>query len=462
MPKRAALYIRVSSDEQARHGLSLGEQRADLTKYAQEHGYVIVDVYADEGFTARKAIARRHQLQRLLNDVRAGLIDIIVMKCLDRWFRNIADYYKVQEILDQYGVLWECTQEKYNTTTSQGRLLLNVKLSVAQNESDQTSERIKYIFDGKKARKEVVSGNLPLGYTVENKHIVPGNEAPIVRYIFDSIGQGKSIRSISAGIAEQYGKKIRYKRIHDALRNRSYLGEFYGIPDYAPAIIPYDVFQRTQEIISTKKRKDAPTGRIYLFSGLLRCPDCGRALSGNRGRPDCHGEFTSYQYRCSARLKDRFVDACQFHRSIFESKIEKYLLDNLYRMVSEHIYFIELQSSQSSGPDPKAEMDALQLKLLRLKDLYIDGLIDKDVYRKDFDKLNRRIADLSLKIEKAGKIPSSLQRIVDGSDFLETYQTLTRERKRAFWQSIISRITFEDLPENRGTGKTIHFHVEFL
>lgn len=93
--KRAALYIRVSSEEQVRHGFSLGEQRADLERYAQMHHYAVVDIYADEGTTARKSLQKRKELQRLLDDVRAGKIDIIVFKCLDRWFRNIRDYYKV-------------------------------------------------------------------------------------------------------------------------------------------------------------------------------------------------------------------------------------------------------------------------------------------------------------------------------------------------------------------------------
>lgn len=195
MSKRAALYIRVSSDEQARHGLSLGEQRADLLNYAKEHGYIVMGIYADEGVTARKALSRRKELQRLLSDVEKGLIDIIVIKCLDRWFRNVADFYKVKEKLDAYGVDWECTREQYNTTTPNGILMLNLKLSIAQNESDQTSERIKYIFEGKKARKEVLSGTLPIGFKIENKHAVPDENAPVVKFIYQYILQGGSIRS---------------------------------------------------------------------------------------------------------------------------------------------------------------------------------------------------------------------------------------------------------------------------
>ena len=113
MPKRAALYIRVSSEEQARHGLSLGEQRKNLMNYAQEHGYVVVGVYADEGVSARKAISRRKELQRMLADADEGRIDIIIIKCLDRWFRNVADFYKVKERLDARGVDWVCATDEH-------------------------------------------------------------------------------------------------------------------------------------------------------------------------------------------------------------------------------------------------------------------------------------------------------------------------------------------------------------
>jgi DNA invertase Pin-like site-specific DNA recombinase len=97
---RAGLYIRVSTDEQALHGLSLDSQREALTAYAKEHNMQIVDIYADEGITARKALNKRLQFQRLISDVKAGKIDLILVTKLDRWFRNIKDYHNTQEILE--------------------------------------------------------------------------------------------------------------------------------------------------------------------------------------------------------------------------------------------------------------------------------------------------------------------------------------------------------------------------
>lgn len=191
--KRAALYIRVSSDEQAHHDLSLGEQRSDLLQYAKTHNYAVVGVYADEGVSARKSYHSRKELQRLLHDVEAGLIDIIVMKCLDRWFRNVKDYYKVQDILDKHNVLWECSQDRYDTTTAAGRLNLHIRLAIAEEESDRTGERIRYVFRSKKKRHELLSGKLPIGYAVENKQLVPDEQtAPVVQFLFQHVHTGNS------------------------------------------------------------------------------------------------------------------------------------------------------------------------------------------------------------------------------------------------------------------------------
>ena len=127
--KNVALYIRVSTEEQVKHGYSLQAQKERLLEYCKSHNYKVVDIYADEGKSARSKLKSRTELQRLINDVEKHKFDLIVFWRLDRWFRNVADYYKVQEILEKNKVDWECSDEEYNTTTSNGRLHLNIKLS---------------------------------------------------------------------------------------------------------------------------------------------------------------------------------------------------------------------------------------------------------------------------------------------------------------------------------------------
>lgn len=281
--KKAALYIRVSTEEQAKHGFSLAEQQHDLEQYARAHHYTVVGVYADEGNTARKALSRRKELQRLLDDVRADKVDIILLKCLDRWFRNVRDYYKVQDVLDQYGVNWECTQEDYNTTTTNGRLMLNLKLSIAQNESDQTSDRIKYVNEGKHRRKEETTSKHPFGYELKDKHlVVVEKERPIVEFIFEQILAGYATHSIFRKILDKFGISIDARRVWRILRNPTYKGVRYGIPNYCPAIIPPEQFDRVQTILS-RNQQPRQSGRIYLFSGKVVCPSCGTIMVAHRG-----------------------------------------------------------------------------------------------------------------------------------------------------------------------------------
>ena len=164
---KAALYIRVSTEEQAKHGYSLSSQKQRLIEYCKEQNYMITGIYIDEGKTARTKLKNRTELLRLIEDAKQKKFNRIIIWRLDRWFRNIADYYKVQETLEANKVDWECSDEEYNTTTSNGRLHLNIKLSIAQNESDQTSDRIKFNFDRMIKNGNIIVGKqgMPLGYT---------------------------------------------------------------------------------------------------------------------------------------------------------------------------------------------------------------------------------------------------------------------------------------------------------
>ena len=461
MPKRAALYNRASSEEQARHGLSLGEQRADLLNYAKEHGYSVVGIYADEGVSARKAMSRRKELQRMLADVEAGRIDIIIIKCLDRWFRNVADFYKVKERLDACGVDWVCSREDYNTTTPNGILMLNLKLSIAQHESDQTGERIRYVFEGKRARRQFVTGLIPLGLKVADGYFARDDKtAPIVECAFNHILSGGSTRSLVQVLYDKFGHKITKAGLFDLLRNRSYIGEVYGIPDYMFSLIPHDVFFRVQEILS-RNTKYTHSGRIYLFSGLLRCPDCGRNLAAYRGRRVNSDGERRFQYQCGYRV-NRSMPGCHFARGMYEDKIEQYLLDNIQSLIREHIITMESFRGQQGRERPELKIDALKAKLSRLEDIYIAGLMDKDKYTKTYKEITQEISELSTLVARSLSIPSALREVADDRDFRSTYESLTRENKQRFWKSIIASITFDDTPDTRGKGAYIPYRVTFL
>ena len=462
--KRAALYIRVSSDEQARHGLSLGEQRADLLEYAHRHNYAVVGVYADEGVSARKSYRSRKELQRLLRDVQAGAIDIIVMKCLDRWFRNVKDYYKVQDILDEHNVGWECSQDRYNTTTANGKMQLNMRLAIAQDESDRDSERIRYVFEGKRKRKEVLSGAIPRGMSIVDKHIVFNEEADMVRAIFNHVYNGNSIRSCISMARNEYGVELTYRTIRRSLANRAYIGELHGEPGYIESMIPLDVFNRVQDRLkkySSSFRNKTTGSRIYLFTGLISCPHCGATLTGYRGDKKADGTYRTYWYRCSRANSNAGV-GCNYTRCLYERKVESFLLDNIQALLSDHMYQIEQRRIAKQKIRSEMTEENIQAKLARLKDLYVDGLIDKQTYLHDYDKFQQQLLEIaSDEVIPLTTIPPEAQDFVSSSDFREVYQSLTQENKREFWSSIIKRITYEDTPATHGRGGVYDFHVEF-
>jgi site-specific DNA recombinase len=247
---RVALYIRVSSEEQALHGLSIEAQNTALEEWAKNHNATIVGKYIDAGISARKKAASRPELQRLLRDVQLRKIDLIVFTKLDRWFRNISEYYKVQEVLEARHVNWKTIHEDYDTSTASGRLKINIMLSVAQDEADRTSERIKTIFESKVQRGEPISGKVPLGYCIENKKIVIDNKtAPIAKDIFNQYLVLRSIAALRRYIIETYGITYCHSGLRALLKNERYIGHSHEQDDFCPALIDLQTFQRVQEVL---------------------------------------------------------------------------------------------------------------------------------------------------------------------------------------------------------------------
>ena len=154
---RAALYARVSTFQQTDKD-SIPAQVDALKKYAEEHNYTIQDVYVDDGVSG-SLLTERDELQRLLSNVEAGNIDIILVCKLDRWFRSVKHYMSVQEILDRHGVPWKTIWENYETESPTGRLMVTQMLAFAEYECSNTSLRINKTFDYKKKQGSLIGQN---------------------------------------------------------------------------------------------------------------------------------------------------------------------------------------------------------------------------------------------------------------------------------------------------------------
>ena len=439
---RVALYIRVSTEEQVRHGYSLRSQEDELVRVAKERGWKIVKIYRDEGNSARKPALKRPVMMELLEDVKAGKIDLIAFIKLDRWFRNAQEYHKVQAILDQHHVEWTATMEDYSTLTSDGRLKINIMLSVAENEADKTSDRIKFINAAKVARKEAIftKRTSPFGYTVEKidgvKRVVmdPAHE-PEVREFFTLL-KTYSIRLAGTMTNEKFGIRRPYSKWYKLAKDEIYTGTYRGVEDYCPAYITKEEYQKNSAPDESMVRK-TQQNRVYIFNGIMFCPYCGRRLTG---KYTVGGNKTEYLfYRCHGAL----TRACDNRISLSEKSIEEQLLERLRDDLEELVISADVEAVAPAKKKP-SQVGKLNEQLRRLNVAYFAGNMSDDEYKKDADDLKQKIAKAMIEDQEEEK-PADLTAIKEllSTDFESIYTTLTASEKQLFWRSIIERMTFD-------------------
>lgn len=434
--KRAALYARVSTEEQAMHGVSLDAQKERLLQYARENSLTVVGLYVDEGISARKRYTRRPEFMRMLDDVKAKKIDVVLFIKLDRWFRNIGDYYEVQAILDKYKVQWVATEEDYDTTTANGRLALNIKLAIAQDESDRTSERIKFVFQNMVKEGRVVSGQTPKGFKIIEKRVVVDEAlAPVIQDMFKTYLDNRSISETSRYILAQYNVYIDHKSMKSMLQNRWYVGEAYGIQGWCPQIIDNETFELASNLVQIRaeRHNNARSDRVYYFTGLIFCESCGNRMSTYACRNKRPSGITQeyIYYRCHTKMSQR----CDMNKQFNQEYLEKWLVENVRHHAEMYNAELENRGKQikKKGPD-KSKILA---KIEKLKDLYLNDLITRELYEKDYRSLSALLADTETEEKEAARKPIDLHQF---DNFAKSYEKLDPEHKKAFWSRVIKKI----------------------
>ena len=231
---RCAIYTRKSNEAGLEQEFnSLHAQREACEAYIasqKSEGWVLVrDQYDDGGISG--GTLERPGLKRLMQDVEDGLVDVIVVYKIDRLSRSLADFAKLVEVFDQHGVTFVSVTQQFNTTTSMGRLTLNILLSFAQFEREVTAERIRDKVAASRRKGMWMGGVPPFGYRVENRKLVVDDEAAThVRWIFARFLEIGSCTELARevdtrSIRTPRGNRIDKKYLYRLLNNRAYLGE---------------------------------------------------------------------------------------------------------------------------------------------------------------------------------------------------------------------------------------------
>ena len=296
--KRCAVYARVSDDENLdQEYTTLDAQRDAGLAYirSQQHeGWIpLGDEYRDEGVSAGSL--NRPALKRLITDIEAGKIDVVVIYKIDRLTRSLRDFFELLDVFDAHGVSFVSVTQQFNTATAMGRLIVNILLSFAQFEREQGAERIRDKIAASKAKGMWMGGVPPLGYDVKDRKLVVNEaEADLVRSIFEDFSQHGSaaqlVRQLNieghttkAWVTQdgkrREGRPIDQQYLFRLLRNRLYLGEVEHKGRHYrgqhKAIVSQQLWDKAHAIINQRRQgpRERKTSTPALLAGLLFAPD---------------------------------------------------------------------------------------------------------------------------------------------------------------------------------------------
>lgn len=436
---RVAKYKRVSTDEQKLKKNSIIAQDELLNEFLEKNPeMILVGDFSDEGVSGSKI--KRTELDELLKMVESKKVDLIIVTKLDRWFRNIAFYYRIQEILERNNVAWKTVLEDYNTLTADGRLKVNIMLSVAQNEVERTSERIKVVFESKIKHKQAITGALPWGFTTAEgngaRKVIkdPANKDKVD----DFIARVKITHSIRASINyinNKYDIFISYNRAIKLIKNPMLYGMYRNIEEYCEAYVTKTEWDELQRI--TKHNiKIRETKHIYIFSGLILCPECNRRLVGFYAvNKKPNGKRYKYnKYHCPHHYKEK---QCNFSKAISENVLERKILAQVLPQLEN--LTLEAEIHETGNNIPKVNKSAIKENMRRLNIMFEKGRIDEDEYDRKYEELQKK-----LDIESEPKKDYTELKEFLNKDFQTIYKTFNNTEKQRFWRSIIDTIELQN------------------
>lgn len=440
--KRVACYCRVSTDEQKKHGYSIQAQKERLETYVKNHNdMMLVDFYIDDGVSAVK-VGKRLELQRLLADVKENKIDMILFTKLDRWGRSVGIYYQIQSVLDEYGVIWKAIDEDYEIETSAGKFKVNIMMSVAQQERDRCSERIKDVFEHKIKSGEAIYGTnaTPLGFKVENKQLIHDPETEEAVYsLIEYYCTFRSIRKAIVYMRNEFGIEMQYASLSRLLKNPLLYGSYRGNDNFCKPYISKEKFDDLQRNLKRNIKEYRPD-RTYIFSGLIVCPHCGKHLVGFPLSSEKNGKkYTYLYYRCNSAYANL---VCDFKISVSQKNVEKQLLSKLHGFMNQYIVDCEIKNIEKKNKKKRSE-SSIRKEMERLNDMYLKGRISVDMYDMKYEKLEDELKDISEAIIN----PSDAVLELQGINLQELYGTFSDEEKSAFWHGLIYEILIDDNKE---------------
>ena len=479
--KVAGLYIRVSTEDQAREGFSLPEQEKRLRAMCEYKGYEIYKLYKDAGISAKDM--NRPAFEELLQDIREKKCNTIVVLKLDRLTRSVYDMEFIMKFLEENDAYLDCANEEINTTNSSGKMVARLLTTVSQNEIERTSERTKFGLAG--AIKEGhIPGKNPLGYKRDGKKLVINPlTKDIVKRIYDLYFEGKSYSNIATifNQEEVLGKtNWRDTGILRIISNEIYKGDFvsgkiFNKPVYYENVVEPIISKELWENCQVQKKKNQKSymrTQTYIFLQKLKCPKCGRILAGGASHKLKSDKWYFY-YRCEDCKNNIKEDT-------IEDSVKTLLADILEYDNVVNEFFLPVLKSKLNNPKEQyeKELKSLNNKKERIRKAYIDSVFTEEEYKQESKTIDSQIEFVNSKLlenSQAEQLNFTTEDILLKRDmdfinkvklpisyyaFNENWDLLDRDTKADIVMRYIDDIELE-LKHNKYEVKQINFRSTF-
>ena len=402
--KVCGLYMRVSTEDQAREGFSLPEQKERLEAYCKFKGFVIKDYYTDAGISAKTG-NYRPEFERLKEDIKSKKINTIIALKQDRITRSIFDWEELMRFLEENDAYLDCVNDDINTTNANGKMVSRILMSVSQQEIERTSERTKVGLAGA-IKQGHIPHQAPLGYKHENKKLVIDHlTKDVVIRIFELYHKGMSYQKISTLFNKEQvlGKtKWRDSSIVAILENEIYKGDFvHGKrtkhPTYYENVVEPIVSKEMWEECQVQKKKNSKSYQrtlTYLFLQKLRCPKCNRILGGKATQKK-NGNIYYYYYCHDCKINFK------------ESLVEEYFNDFVNELVEYdsvvNQFFLPMIKQKFDEPQEELKKDINKQndKLERIKRAYINGVFSLEEYNDERKLVESALEKLQNELDEA-------------------------------------------------------------
>ena len=402
--KVCGLYMRVSTEDQAREGFSLPEQKERLEAYCKFKGFVIKDYYTDAGISAKTG-NYRPEFERLKEDIKSKKINTIIALKQDRITRSIFDWEELMRFLEENDAYLDCVSDDINTTNANGKMVSRILMSVSQQEIERTSERTKVGLAGA-IKQGHIPHQAPLGYKHENKKLVIDHlTKDVVIRIFELYHKGMSYQKISTLFnKEQVLGKTNWRdsSIVAILENEIYKGDFvHGKrtkhPTYYENVVEPIVSKEMWEECQVQKKKNSKNYQrtlTYLFLQKLRCPKCNRILGGKATQKK-NGNIYYYYYCHDCKINFK------------ESLVEEYFNDFVNELVEYdsvvNQFFLPMIKQKFDEPQEelKKDIDKQKDKLERIKRAYINGVFSLEEYNDERKLVESALEKLQNEFDEA-------------------------------------------------------------